>query len=75
LTVKEAVRAALERLPTGSEAYDHAYDDAMKRIEGKVADAKELAKQVLLWITCAQRPLTTAEIQHAFALEYGAPET
>ena len=41
----------------------------MERIEGQ-AGAK-LAKQVLSWITCARRPLTTIELQHALAVEVG----
>ena len=60
----------MEGLPKGSDAYDEAYKDAMERIEGQ-AGAKELAKQVLSWITCARRPLTTIELQHALAVEIG----
>ena len=41
---------------------------------GQVADAKELAKQVLSWITCAKRPLTTRELQHALGIEVGESE-
>lgn len=47
------------------------YKDAMNRIEGQVLDQKELAKKVLSWITCAKRPLTTSELQHALAVEVG----
>jgi ankyrin repeat protein len=46
----------------------------MERIESKIADIKELAKQVLSWITCARRPLTTSELQNALAVEIGEPE-
>jgi hypothetical protein len=70
----KAIRAALERLPKGSEAYDQAYCEAMERIEGQVADSQELAKQVLSWITCAKRPLTTSELRHALAVEKGESE-
>ncbi|KAI5865298.1 hypothetical protein GGS23DRAFT_594839 [Durotheca rogersii] len=70
----KAVRTALVKLPRGSEAYDRAYDDAMDRIEGQVGDQAELAKQVLSWITCAKRPLTTLELRHALAVEAGASE-
>jgi len=45
----------------------------MERIKGQVADQGELAKQVLAWITCAMRPLTTVEFQHALAVEVGEP--
>ncbi len=70
----KAVRAALETLPTGSQAYDHAYDDAMDRIEGQLKDQEELAKQVLSWITYAKRPLSTTELQHALGVEVGETE-
>jgi Ankyrin repeats (3 copies)/Ankyrin repeat len=58
-------------LVTGSGAYDHAYEDAMERINGQVKDQEELAKQVLSWITCAKRQLTTTELQHALRVEVG----
>src|SRR5271163_4752842 len=67
----KAVRAALNNLATGSGAYDYAYEDAMERINGQVKGQEELAKQVLSWITCAKRPLTTSELQHALAIEIG----
>ena len=71
---RKALRAALKNLPSGSNAYDNAYKDAMVRIEGQVADQEELAKQVLSWITCAERPLTTLELQHALGVEVGESE-
>src|SRR5437588_4296019 len=43
----------------------------MERIEGQLASEREFAKQVLSWITCAKRPLTTLELQHALAVEVG----
>ncbi|XTI89039.1 hypothetical protein V2W45_1399781 [Cenococcum geophilum] len=67
----KAVRTALKTLAIGSGAYDHAYEDAMEQINGQVKDQEELAKQVLWWITCAKRPLTTSELQHALAVEIG----
>src|SRR6266536_2827413 len=67
----KAIRSAMEKLPKGSEAYDQAYREAMERIEGQVPDAEVLAKQVLSWITCAKKPLTTSELQHALAVEVG----
>ena len=57
-----------------SEAYDYAYKEAMERIECQVADSQELAKQVLSWIICAKRPLTTLELRHALAVEIGESE-
>ncbi|KAB5558216.1 hypothetical protein GE09DRAFT_1173204 [Coniochaeta sp. 2T2.1] len=70
----KAVRTALGKLPSGSDAYDHASKNAMERIEGQLADQEELAKQVLAWITCAARPLSITEIQHALAVEVGTRE-
>jgi hypothetical protein len=67
----KAVQIALKNLVTGSAAYDHAYKDAMERINGQIEDQEELAKQVLSWITCAKRPLTTTELQHALGVEVG----
>ncbi|PMD41368.1 ankyrin repeat protein, partial [Hyaloscypha variabilis F] len=67
----KAIRAALKNLATGSGAYDHAYEDAMERVNSQIKDQEELAKQVLSWITCAKRPLTTSELQHAIAIEIG----
>jgi hypothetical protein len=69
----KAVRAALKNLATGSGAYDYAYEDAMERINGQVKDQEDLARQVLSWITCAQRPLATTELQHALGVEVGEP--
>ncbi|PVH67388.1 ankyrin [Cadophora sp. DSE1049] len=63
-----SIRTAMKKFPSGSEAYDYAYKDAMERIAGKLSD-EELAKQFLSWITCAKRPLTTSELEHALAVE------
>lgn len=70
----KALRSTLTTLPTGTEAYSQAYEGAMERIESQVDDQTELAWQVLCWITCARRPLTTLEIQHALAVERGASD-
>lgn len=55
----------------GSEAYDYAYSVTMQRIEEQSADQSELAKNVLAWITCAQRPITAAELQEALGVREG----
>ncbi|KAI9668003.1 MAG: hypothetical protein M1821_000823 [Bathelium mastoideum] len=65
----KVLRSALGKLPTGSGAYDNAYEAAMDRVEGQLSDQTNLAKQVLSWITYAKRPLTTKELQHALAVE------
>jgi hypothetical protein len=67
----KAIRTAIAKLPTGTNVYDCAYDDAMDRVEGQLQDQKELAKQVLSWIICAKRPLATTELQHALRVEVG----
>jgi hypothetical protein len=72
-TTEDDIRTNLERLPTGSEAYNQAYKDAMKRIKEQDVDGKKLAKQVLAWITCSKRPLNTVELQHALAVEARKP--
>lgn len=70
----KAIRKALKQLYTGSGAYHLAYEDAMERIEGQLGDQEELAKQVLSWISCAKRPLSTTELQHALGIEVGEAE-
>jgi hypothetical protein len=73
-TSPKKLRDALKKLPTGSEAYDYTYGNAMERIGRQAEDAKELALQVLAWIVCAKRPLKTTELQHALAVEIDEPE-
>ncbi|CAN9384185.1 unnamed protein product [Alternaria alternata] len=70
----KAVRIALDKLPTGTDAYDSAYDSAMERIEGQMAEQTELAKQALAFLTCAREPLSTLELQEAMGVEVGELE-
>ncbi|CAG7985687.1 unnamed protein product [Penicillium nalgiovense] len=65
----KAIRSALKDISSSTKQYDSAYSNAMKRIQGQVSDQTELAMQVLAWITCAKRPLTTVELQTALAVE------
>jgi hypothetical protein len=65
------VEKALESLPTGPEAYGYLYQNAMERINSQAIDFKELARQVLSWIICAERQLKTFELRHALAVEVG----
>lgn len=46
----------------------------MLRIDGQLADEKDLAHQVLSWIICAKRPLSLVELEHAIAVENGDSE-
>ncbi|KAJ6438029.1 putative AC9 transposase [Purpureocillium lavendulum] len=56
------------------EVLARAYDEAMRRIHGQRPRLKELAMEVLSWITFAKRQLTTSELQHALATKTGKPE-
>ncbi|KAK4656916.1 hypothetical protein QC762_0040510 [Podospora pseudocomata] len=56
------------------EALTSAYDQAMMRIVGQMPGCKKLAMEVLTWITCAKRQLTTLELQHALATKPGKSE-
>ncbi|KAH8748260.1 hypothetical protein F5883DRAFT_509309 [Diaporthe sp. PMI_573] len=82
-TTPRAVRRVLKQLqkqsPGSSEdqkraILDQAYSDAMDRIHEQKQGFRQLADKVLLWITCANRPLTTSELQHALAVEIGDSE-
>ncbi|KAF9733795.1 hypothetical protein PMIN02_010569 [Paraphaeosphaeria minitans] len=68
MTAKE-VKTTLANLSKGSAALDDAYKDALERIKGQLDGHYELAKKVLSWITNAMRPLTTAELCCALAVE------
>jgi len=46
----------------------------MRRIDSQLTEQKQLAKQVLTWISFATRPLTTTELQHALGVEVGHTE-
>ncbi|KAF4775025.1 ankyrin repeat protein [Colletotrichum scovillei] len=70
----KAVKEALCKLSSGSEAYDVAYEKAMERIDRQLEDQKSLAIDALSWIVCARRPLKTMELQHALAVERGTTE-
>lgn len=65
---KEVLRA-LENLPTGEEALNIAYTEAIDRIDSQRPGCRDLAKSVLAWISIARRPLTTSELRHALAIE------
>ena len=70
----KTIRADLLALPKGLDAYDTAYDDAMTRIFGQERDYQESAEKILSLILCAQRPLTSRELQHALMIETGDTE-
>jgi hypothetical protein len=63
------VKLTLAKLSKGLPALEEAYKEAIQRIEGQLRRDCELAKKVLSWITYAKRPLTTAEMCCALAVE------
>ncbi|KAF5616930.1 ankyrin protein [Fusarium sp. NRRL 25303] len=68
----KALRTALRQLPTG---YDQAYRDIMRRIyHEKTQSQRDLAYQVLEWLTRATRALTLCELRHALAVEIDSTE-
>ncbi|KAJ5192088.1 hypothetical protein N7449_008230 [Penicillium cf. viridicatum] len=69
----KSTRTALKELSKGFNdyPYDRAYDNAMSRIQGQIGEQTDLAMQTLSWLTCARRPLTSLELQHALAIEEG----
>jgi hypothetical protein len=62
------IKCVLQNLPQGMKGLDETYSQAMRRIEGQEEGYRELAKQILAWITHAKRALSTVEIQHALAV-------
>ncbi|KAF5584277.1 AGC PKA kinase, partial [Fusarium subglutinans] len=72
--VEKAISQLQKRNPGPSEekkmnVLSEAYGQAMDRIRGQKAGIRQLAERTLLWITCAKRPLTISELQHALAVE------
>ncbi|KAF3316763.1 hypothetical protein TWF173_001426 [Orbilia oligospora] len=71
-TTPKKLKTALGKLSTGEEgeaAYGIAYTEAMERIDSQNSDFKNLARRVLVWVVCAERPLDQLELQHALAVE------
>jgi hypothetical protein len=68
---RAAVLGALERLPTEIHG---AYDTVMERIKQQGQSDETLAKNVLLWVAQARRPLSVGELQHALAVLPGMKE-
>ncbi|KAF7511864.1 hypothetical protein GJ744_003097 [Endocarpon pusillum] len=56
------------------EALTDAYKHTMERINGQLPGLRKLANKVLCWITCAERPLTSSELQHGLAVIIGRSE-
>lgn len=69
---RRAIYTALEQLPR---EIDDTYGEALKRIQEQNQDDRELAHNVLMWITFALRPLSILELEHALAVEEGSTQT
>ncbi|KAL2282354.1 hypothetical protein FJTKL_10963 [Diaporthe vaccinii] len=69
-TVKQ-VKDALQNMtePSGSHAYDRAYDDALQRIESEADELRDLAKKALSILMCARRLLSPDELCHALSVD------
>lgn len=50
------------------------YDKATERIDSEMPGFRLLGRKILSWITCAKRPLTTSELQHALAVKISDTE-
>src|SRR5436190_921346 len=62
------IKRTLQILPEGIEGLDKVYEQAMGRIRSQEDRYRELAIQVLTWITYSKRALSPAEVQHAYAV-------
>ncbi|OBT43608.1 hypothetical protein VE00_07037 [Pseudogymnoascus sp. WSF 3629] len=73
---EKGIQRMLEQFRTGSEsnAYDHAYNETMSRIDRQSANASDLAKKTIGWIINAKRTLTVAELENALAVEIETSE-
>ncbi|OQD86803.1 hypothetical protein PENANT_c007G02642 [Penicillium antarcticum] len=70
-TTLKQIKETLSSLSKGSEAYEKAYEDAQCRIKGQNPDASKLAMDVLMWITCSKRQLSSCELREALGVEPG----
>jgi ankyrin repeat protein len=68
------IKRALQNLPQGMGGLNETYKQAIERIEGQEEGYRQLAKQVLAWVTHAKRTLSTTEVQHALAVNVGKAE-
>ncbi|KAL3488238.1 ankyrin repeat-containing domain protein [Aspergillus germanicus] len=66
------VSRTLEDLPAGSMAYHDVYGNIMTRISNQPSNHRELALQVLSWITQSYRPIRIPELKHALAVSDGS---
>lgn len=65
------VRAALEALATGKDAYHQAYQQTLERITSRSRKLTVRALSILIWVAYAKRPLSPKELQRALATKLG----
>ncbi|KAG8528594.1 uncharacterized protein KY384_006281 [Bacidia gigantensis] len=74
LTPKRTPRAVWKALEILPDSIDDTYDQAIRRIRPSKEDTNEedskYAMHLLMWMTYARRPLTTAEMEHAVTTSY-----
>ncbi|KAB5563286.1 ankyrin repeat-containing domain protein, partial [Coniochaeta sp. 2T2.1] len=63
------LKKALKELPKGLSGLDQTYENALQRITNQAPEQRVLAEKVLSWIYRAKRALSTAELQHAVAVD------
>jgi ankyrin repeat protein len=62
---KSGVRKVLRGIST---ELDQLFGDTLVRIERHNPELREIALSTLMWLSCARRPLSTCELQHAVAI-------
>ncbi|GES63994.1 purine and uridine phosphorylase [Aspergillus terreus] len=61
------VKEALTSLRSGEEGLSEAYDQAMNRIQSQPHPCRQMAIEILAWLTFSKRALHQSELQHALA--------
>lgn len=59
---KSGVRKALRQIST---ELDQLFGDTLSRIRRQPTELQEIALSTLMWLSCARRPLSISELQHA----------
>jgi hypothetical protein len=71
---EKGIQGMVQRFRTGSQstAYQHAYNETVKRIESQSSENLELAKATIGWIISVKRPFTVNELEIVIAIEAGS---
>lgn len=71
MTTLAQMRKSLKSMPT---TITEAFESSVKRIEAQPRARRDLAFQVITWVTQSQRRLKADELVHALAVEEGSDE-